>query len=81
MIPVMSGYLSQDLDGKTFNAALAKKYCYVFPRYVVINKGEKNQDIEKFLWTFNDCQNKGYLYAGSLVGRKEGNSYEIEKEF
>ena len=58
-----------------------KKYLYVFPRYVVVNKGEKNQDIEKFLWMFNDSQNKGYLYAGSLVGRKEGKSYGVEKEF
>ena len=28
-----------------------------------------------------DSQNKGYLYAGSLVGRKEENSYGVEKEF
>ena len=49
------------------------------------NKGEKNQDIEKFLWRFNDSQDKGYLYAGSLVGRKEGrkegNGYGVEKDF
>ena len=53
---------------------LAKKYCYVFSRYVVVNKGEKNQDIEKFLWMFNDSENKGYLYVGNLMGRKEENS-------
>ena len=44
----------------------------MFPRYLVIDKGEKNQDIEKFLWRFNDNENKGHLYAGSFVGRKEG---------
>ena len=30
---------------------LAKKYCHVFPRYVVVNKGEKNQDVENLTIT------------------------------
>ena len=34
-------------------------------------KGEKNQDIERFLRRFIDSQNKWDLYAASLVGRKE----------
>ena len=38
------------------------------------------RDMEKFLWKFNDSQNKGDFYAASLVGRKERNSYWVEKE-
>ena len=39
------------------------------------NKGENNEDTVRFSRMFNGSQNKGYLYAASLVGRKEGNSY------
>ena len=31
-----------------------------------------NEDAERFSRRFNDSQNKGYLYAANLVGRKEG---------
>ena len=31
--------------------------------------------------SFNGSMNKGYLYDASLVGRKEGSSYEVDKEF
>ena len=41
--------------------------------------------LKRFYDSFNGNVNKGYLYAGSLVGRKEGrkegNSYGVEKEF
>ena len=33
---------------------------------------EKNEDALRFSRWFNGSQNKGYLYAVSLVGRKEG---------
>ena len=40
---------------------------------------------KSFYDSFNGSVNKGYLYAASLVGRKEGrketNSYGVEKEF
>ena len=42
---------------------------------------ELERDIKKFLWRFNDSQNKGYFYAAILAGRKKGNSYGAEKEF
>ena len=32
---------------------------------------EMERDIKRFLWKFDGSQNKGYLYATSLVGRKE----------
>ena len=41
------------------------------PRYIVGNKGEKNEDAVRF----NGSQNKGCLYAASLIGKKEGNSF------
>ena len=56
----------------SYNRLLAKKSCYIVtlvPCYVVINKRRWNEI------RFNDSQNKGYLYATSLIGRKEGNSY------
>ena len=36
---------------------------------------------KSFYDSLNGSVNKGYLYATSLVGRKEGNSYGVEKEF
>ena len=41
------------------------------PCYVVGNKGRKNKDTVRFSRRFNGSQNKGYLYAASIVGRKE----------
>ena len=32
---------------------------------------ERNEDAIRFSRSFNGNQNKGYLYAASLVGRKE----------
>ena len=43
-------------------------------------KGEKNENAVRFSREFNGSQNQGYLHAASLVGRKEGNSYWVEKE-
>ena len=56
----------------------------MFPCYIVVNKGEKDQDIEKFLLRFNDSENKEYLYAWSLVGKKEGRKeivMELKRNF
>ena len=50
------------------------------PRYIVGNKGKKNEDAVRFSRRFNGSQNKEYLYAAILVERKEGNNYWIEKE-
>ena len=45
------------------------------------NKGREDEDAVRFCDSFNGSQNKGYLYAASLVERKERNSYGVEKEF
>ena len=58
----------------------SEEYCYVSSSlYLKENKGEK-KDAVRFSRRFNGSQNKGYHYAASLVGRKEGNSYWVEKE-
>ena len=36
---------------------------------------------KSFYDSFNGNEKKEYLYAASLVGRKEGNCYGVEKEF
>ena len=58
---------------------LARKIVSLPSRYI-LRKIKKNEDVVRFPRKFNSSQNKGYLYAASLVGREEGNSYWVEKE-
>ena len=51
---------------------LSRKIVRLPPRYTRRKIKEKNEDAVRFSRRFNGSQNKGYLYAASLVGRKEG---------
>ena len=51
---------------------LARKSVTLPPRYIRRKIKENNGDAIRFLRRFNGSQNKGYLYAASLIGRKEG---------
>ena len=54
--------------------SLARKSVTLPPGYIR-RKIKKNEDAIRFSRRFNSSQNNGDLYAVSLVGRKEGNSY------
>ena len=66
------------------DSCLARRDCYVLLRCYFLTKCCcKIKEVEreepkywKVLWRFNDSQNKGYLYAESLVGRKSLWSWE-----
>ena len=60
---------------------LARNIVTLVPRDIVGKINELNQDIEKFSRGFNGSQNKGNLYAASLIGRKEGRKEIVIEEY